>query len=71
MVDETIITTNPKQPLLTILPTFWFRPLRDKGIPVFLDIFDFAAETPNKRFHEKPPLFIINYFYGFILFSPL
>jgi hypothetical protein len=30
-----------------------------KGIPVFLDIRDLAAETPRKRFHENPPLLAI------------
>lgn len=36
-------------------PALRWRPDLVNGIPVFLDILDFAADTPSARFHEKPP----------------
>ena len=46
-------------PPVVILPTLRCRPLFVRGIPVALEILDFARLIPAARFHEKPPLFIL------------
>jgi hypothetical protein len=51
-------STEPRQPLVTILPIFWLRPLLVKGMPVLREMFDLTRVMPISRFHEKPPLFI-------------
>jgi hypothetical protein len=58
-----VINTNtPKHPFVTILPTFWFRPLLVNGIPIFLETLDFTPEIPLNFFQENPPLFIVSIF---------
>lgn len=42
-------------PPVTILPTLRCLPDFVRGIPVALEIRDFAALTPKARFQEKPP----------------
>lgn len=41
-------------------PIFCWRPERDSGIPIFLDILACAAEMPSNRLKENPPLFILH-----------
>jgi hypothetical protein len=38
-------------------PSFRCLPDLVSGMPIFLDILDFAADMPVSLFHEKPPLF--------------
>jgi len=45
-------------PPVTILPTLRCRPPLVSGMPMDLDILDFAAVIPRSLFHENPPLFI-------------
>ena len=54
---STSIGTRHPPPVMA-LPTFRWRPLLVSGIPVDLEILDFARVTPVARFHENPPLFI-------------
>ena len=56
MTMKAIVTQHPRHPpALRCLPDFV------KGIPVFLEIFDFIPEMPVARFHEneKPNFFAI------------
>jgi hypothetical protein len=46
-------------PPVTIRPILRCRPLLVSGIPILLEILDFAAEIPTARFQEKPPLFTL------------
>lgn len=60
--DTTVVKKKiknvPRQPFVTILPIFCSRPLLDRGIPIFREIFDFIREIPKNRLHENPPRFI-------------
>lgn len=46
-------------PFSTKEPIFLSRPAFVKGIPVFLEIFDFNWDIPNRRLQEMPVLFFL------------
>jgi len=48
-------------PPVIIRPILRSRPLLVSGMPIDLEILDFAAEIPTNRFHENPPKFIFGY----------
>lgn len=54
MVTRVVKTTM--HPLEAARPIFCCLPLLVKGTPIFLEMFDFAAEIPIALFQEKPPL---------------
>jgi hypothetical protein len=56
-------------PPVTILPIFLCLPDFVNGIPICLDSLDLAADKPEARFHEKPPLFIKLPSHFFIILS--
>jgi len=46
-------------PPVTMRPILRSRPLLVSGMPMDLEILDFAAEIPTNLFHENPPKFIL------------
>lgn len=48
---------SKQPPPETARPIFLCRPLLVRGTPIERETRDFAAERPERRFQEKPPLF--------------
>ncbi len=57
VIPMPMMTRQP--PPVIMRPIFCCRPLLVRGIPIDLEILDFAAEIPTNRFHENPPKFIL------------
>jgi hypothetical protein len=60
-IDIIIKNGMQQHPPVAILPTLRCLPDFVRGIPVDLDIFDFARVIPVARFQEKPPWFAMLY----------
>jgi hypothetical protein len=53
--DVNHLRSHPNKSRPTSVPTFRWRPLLVKGIPIRRDSRALAAESPIALFHEKPP----------------